>query len=154
LVSSHMFTHPHARSYTIHIHAQIGSKLAGHCLISKQCPGYNWQRLSETYSKSIIKASGTLLGDMCVQYINILEYTIHCNTLQHTATLCNTLQHTATYCNILQHTATYCNTLQHMCVQYINILEYTIHVVISMYDLYDAYRDVTLNLLLKPRVPC
>jgi len=49
--------------------------------------------------------------------------TIHCNTLQHTATHCNThcttLQNAATHCNSLlaewhtQHTATHCNTLQH-----------------------------------------
>jgi len=61
---------------------------------------------------------------------------IHCNTLQHAATLSNkpqqmahvarryiaashcafhshTLRHTATHCNTLQHTATRCNTLQH-----------------------------------------
>jgi len=31
--------------------------------------------------------------------------TVHCNTLQHTATHCNTLHHTATYRNTLLHTA-------------------------------------------------
>jgi len=40
---------------------------------------------------------------------------VHCNTLQHTATHCNTLQHTAALCNTLQHTTTHCNTLQHTC---------------------------------------
>jgi hypothetical protein len=35
---------------------------------------------------------------------------MHCNALQHTATLYNALQHTATHCNTLQHTATHCNT--------------------------------------------
>ena len=53
--------------------------------------------------------------------------TVHCNTLQHTATHCNTLQHTdcstlyeittwdpiaeTAHCSTLQHTATHCNTL-------------------------------------------
>jgi len=35
----------------------------------------------------------------------VQEREVHCNTLQHTATLSNTLQHTATKCNTLQHTA-------------------------------------------------
>jgi len=39
---------------------------------------------------------------------------MHCNVLQHTATLYNALQYTATHCNTLQHTATHCNTLQHI----------------------------------------
>ena len=34
---------------------------------------------------------------------------MHCNVLQHTATLYNALQHTATYCNTLQYTAIHCN---------------------------------------------
>ena len=37
-----------------------------------------------------------------------LASSIHCNTLQHTATHCSTLQHTAKHCNTLQHTATHC----------------------------------------------
>ena len=50
------------------------------------------------------------------------ESTLHCNTLQYTATHCNTLQHTATHCNTLQHTPpsalfwaskALCNTSQH-----------------------------------------
>jgi len=69
----------------------------------------------------------------------ILCNTLHCNTLQHTATQCNKLNtaqqtwsgvekermllgfvtehptsnYTATHCNTLQHTATHCNILQH-----------------------------------------
>ena len=56
------------------------------------------------------------------EMICVIATTIHCNTLQHTATRkrhttgrhqlclghCNTLQHTATHCNILQHTASHC----------------------------------------------
>jgi len=36
-----------------------------------------------------------------------MPHTLHCNTLQHTATHCNTLQHTATHCTTLHHTATH-----------------------------------------------
>jgi len=38
--------------------------------------------------------------------------TLHCNTLQHTATH---LHHIATHCNTLQHTATHCNTFALHC---------------------------------------
>jgi len=50
--------------------------------------------------------------------------TLHCNTLQHTATHRNTLQRTATHCNALQHTATHCNTL-HQAATHCNTLQHT-----------------------------
>ena len=50
--------------------------------------------------------------------------TLHCNTLQHTATHCNTLQHTATHCNTLQHTVTHCDTLEHTAT-HCNTLQHT-----------------------------
>ena len=43
---------------------------------------------------------------------------MHCNALQHNATLCNTLQHTATHRNTPQHTALHYNTLQHAAAHY------------------------------------
>ena len=39
--------------------------------------------------------------------IAVAAGSMHCNTLQHTATHCHTLQRIATHCNTLQHTVTH-----------------------------------------------
>ena len=44
---------------------------------------------------------------------SLRPHTMHCNTMQISATLCNTLQRSATLCNSLQLSAPQCNTLQH-----------------------------------------
>jgi len=43
---------------------------------------------------------------------------MHCNALQHTATLCNRLQQTSTHWNTLEHTAIHCSTLQHTAIHH------------------------------------
>jgi len=56
--------------------------------------------------------------------------TLHCNTLQHTATHCSTLQHTATHCNIVRprfsiHPMPTVNSHMHHCgtLQHCNTLQ-------------------------------
>jgi len=82
-----------------------------------------------THIKSPHMSRLTYMNESCmvIFFLSTCGHTLHCNTLQHTATHCNTLQtlsesleqilaRSRTHCNTLQHTATHCNTLQHVCV--------------------------------------
>jgi len=85
------------------------------------------------------------------EWLQMLGFTIHCNTLQHTVSHCSTLQHTATHGNILQHTATRCNTLQHT-VTHVGVFSWEccccciVHTYMYMYThLWGSYQYLYIN---------
>ena len=71
-----------------------------------------------------------------------LAGSLHCNTLQHTATHCNTLQYTATHYNTLQYTTTHCNTLQHTATHGNTV---THHVYLKVLGLLRRFQDGLCN---------
>jgi len=62
-----LYVNPDAASLTVHkseLDFEGGAKL----YVSKQCPGYNWHRLSKAYGKPLVKAAGKVLQGMPVGF--------------------------------------------------------------------------------------
>jgi len=96
----------------------------------------------------------------------IVTWIVHCNKLQHIASLCNTLQHagshskkpfwsilavtwstlqhTATHCTTLQHIAPHCNTLHHTATHCNTLQHAEPHSKNAI--LINAHRDIDSNL--------
>jgi hypothetical protein len=79
------------------------------------------QRLHST-NQHVMSHLSWIMSPVWMCYVEHMEESTHCNTLQHTAAHCNTIhasyhiwrsQHTATHYDTLQHTTTRCSTLQH-----------------------------------------
>jgi len=117
-ISSSLFTyhisfHMYSSFFTyIHLFSQILSSLSIHCITLQHTATHcNTLQHSTTHIEP---------GRSC----RPSQFTAsHCDTLQLSSTLqllqpyrsihCNTLQHTATYCNSLKHTATHYNSAAH-----------------------------------------